>query len=694
MKIDNSSGKNVSDRSQSNISMLGIAIILIGFIFISTAGNCHARQKKENQASKANFSFAYMSDIHIALEAKAIEDAEACVTDINSNPQIAFSIIAGDITEFGTDEEIALAKSIFDKLEKPYYIVAGNHDAKWSESGCNTFLKIFGYEEFEFDHQGIKFIGTNSGPNMRMAPALLPRESMVWLDSISKAIDPLQPVIFVNHYPMDSSMLNYTQVLDVLKRMNTQLIMNGHWHQNRAMVYEGIPGVIGRSTMCTGKEGPGYNIVKIEGSAITLSERIAAGTKAVKAVTTGGEKAIRDKNNRIEVKAKSNTPWHTLRMSRGAAFDNTIEYWREDYAINKEYPNVKPVWKRQDNSDIGGGATLVGKYTEGIKKESKTRVVYANTAGYVYALSAFDGSVVWSYKAGGKIFSTPAVSDGIVVFGCSDNNVYALDLNNGNLKWIYECGKSVLGSPAIMGGIVYIGASDHCFRALNLKSGALVWNYNKVKGFIEARAYADKEQVVIGDWANTLYSFNPKSGKLQWEWTKKGSRMLSPAAVFPEKAHGKIFIATPERVSYAIDAKTGGQLWRARGGRESVGLSPQKDVYYIKSMLDTVFAYSTTETVKNAQGKIVPKTKWAVNAGFGYEIAPTPITSIAAEGKDGEGLLFVPTDKGNIVALNCKDGSIAWKHKFSMALINYIVPLGNHRILVSAMDGYVGIIEY
>ncbi len=667
--------------SNKVLSTLCITLALTGLISISSASECAAQEKAENRASKANFSFAYMSDIHIALGAKAIEDAEACVKDINANPNIAFSVIAGDITEFGSDEEIAMAKSIFDKLEKPYYIVAGNHDAKWSESGCNTFLKEFGYEEFEFDYQGIKFIGTNSGPNMRMAPALLPRESMVWLDSISKTIDPVQPVVFINHYPMDTSMLNYTQVLDVLKTMNTQLIMNGHWHQDRAMVYEGIPAMIGRSTMCTGKEGPGYNIVKVEGSTITFSERIAAGTRNVK-----GEK--------VAVKAKTKHPWHTLRMSNGPAFDNTIEYKREDYAINKEYPNVKPVWKRQDNSDIGGGATIVGKYSVGIEKESKTRVVYANTAGYVYALSAFDGSVVWSYKAGGKIFSTPAVSGGIVVFGCSDNNVYALDLNSGSLKWKYECGKSVLGSPAIMGGIVYIGASDHCFRALNLKSGKLVWNYDKIRGFIEARAFVDKEQVVIGDWKNSLYSFNPKSGKLQWEWQNRGSRMLSPAAVFPEKAHGKIFIATPERVSYAIDAKTGEQLWRARGGREAVGLSPEKDVYYIKTMLDTVFAYSTTETIKNAQGKTLPKTKWAVSAEYGYEIAPTTITSIAGEGKDGEGLLFIPTDKGNIVALNCKDGSIAWKHKFSMALINYIIPLGNHRILVSAMDGFVGILEY
>ena len=216
------------------------------------------------------FKFAYLSDTHIAEGAASIEDLQACINDINKNDELSFVVITGDITEFGADKEIELAKSIIDGLNKPYYVIAGNHDAKWSESGCNTFVKVFGYEEFEFDCQGIKFIGTNSGPNMRMAPALLPRESMVWLDSIANTIDKKQPVVFINHYPMDSSMLNYTNVLDELKKVNTQLIMGGHWHTNRAMVYEGIPGVIGRSTMKAGRPGAGYNIVEFNGSTVSL----------------------------------------------------------------------------------------------------------------------------------------------------------------------------------------------------------------------------------------------------------------------------------------------------------------------------------------------------------------------------------------------------------------------------------------
>ena len=616
-------------------------------------------------AGAQDFSFAYMTDVHISVGSTSVDDAKKCMADINKQKGLSFAIFAGDITEFGSDEEIKLAKEIFDELTIPYYIVAGNHDAKWSESGCNTFLEVFGYEMFDFEKDGIRFVGCNSGPNMRMAPALVPRETIVWLDSLSKKIDPAQPLIFINHYPMDTSVLNYTQVLDCLKNMNTQLIMNGHWHVDRAMEYEGIPGMIGRSTQHKGKRGPGYNIVKVKGSTITFSERVA-------------EPEITDK------------PWFTLRMSEGKPFKSNIEYPRPDFAMNENWPEVKQVWRRADNTDIGAAAVQSGKY-----------VVYANTSGIVYALDAATGNELWKYKTGGKIFSTPAVygnGDGAsVIIGSCDTYIYSLNIKTGKVNWKYKCNKSVLGSPTVYGGKVYIGASDHTFRALNAKTGKLVWENKDVKGFVEAKPFVDNQQVVIGDWANRLYSFNPSNGKLQWEWQVKGSRMLSPAAVWPIKANGNIIFATPERVTYGLDAKTGKQLWRIRGGRESVGLSPDKQHYYVKVMKDSVYAYTTQMVAVSSQMQKMtmgPLKKWGTNAEFGYEIAPTPITSVPYGGKDNKGLVFVPTDKGNIIALNHKDGSIAWKHKVSFALINYIQPLDGNRLLVSTMDGIVTVLEY
>ncbi|MBR0030110.1 MAG: metallophosphoesterase, partial [Bacteroidales bacterium] len=189
--------------------------------------------------------FAFLTDTHLSPGSYAFTDLRRCIADINSQDSLDFAIFGGDVTDFGSDEEIAAAKALMDSLRIPYKVVAGNHDAKWSESGCNTFKNVFGYEHFEFEAGGWRFLGCNSGPDMRMAPALLPRESMEWL----KGLEPGRKSVFINHYPQDTSVLNYFDVTRALKRAGVRFEIGGHWHQNRSLSYDGIPAVLGRSTL-------------------------------------------------------------------------------------------------------------------------------------------------------------------------------------------------------------------------------------------------------------------------------------------------------------------------------------------------------------------------------------------------------------------------------------------------------------
>src|SRR5690606_23035104 len=120
-------------------------------------------------AQEGVITFVHLTDTHIGNPTSA-EDLRRSVQDINANDAIQFVIISGDITEFGSDEEIALARQILDSLNIPWYIIPGNHDSNWSESGANTFKKVFGSETFSFMAGKYLFAGTHSGPNMRMSP--------------------------------------------------------------------------------------------------------------------------------------------------------------------------------------------------------------------------------------------------------------------------------------------------------------------------------------------------------------------------------------------------------------------------------------------------------------------------------------------------------------------------------------------
>ena len=63
-------------------------------------------------AQAQDFSFAYMTDVHISVGSTSVDDARKCMADINRQKGLSFAIFAGDITEFGSDEEIKLAKEI------------------------------------------------------------------------------------------------------------------------------------------------------------------------------------------------------------------------------------------------------------------------------------------------------------------------------------------------------------------------------------------------------------------------------------------------------------------------------------------------------------------------------------------------------------------------------------------------------
>lgn len=96
---------------------------------------------------------------------------------------IAFVVLTGDITELGTNEELELAKQILDSLNIPWYIIPGNHDTGWSESGGDMFTTVFGYDKFSFEYNGIRFLGCASGPYVRMSDGHVPRSAVNWLDA-------------------------------------------------------------------------------------------------------------------------------------------------------------------------------------------------------------------------------------------------------------------------------------------------------------------------------------------------------------------------------------------------------------------------------------------------------------------------------------------------------------------------------
>jgi len=89
--------------------------------------------------------------------------------------------------------------------------------------------------------------------------------------------------------------------------------------------------------------------------------------------------------------------------------------------------------------------------------------------GLLFAFDALGGRQLWTFKAGGAIRSSAAVSaeDGILYFGCNDGHLYALDANSGRERWKFKTGGKVTSSPCVADGVVYVGSDDGYLYAIH-----------------------------------------------------------------------------------------------------------------------------------------------------------------------------------------------------------------------------------
>ena len=605
-----------------------LALTLICYLSIGSAQN--------------SFKFAQVTDTHVGGSSGA-EDLKRTVADLNLLKDIDFVILSGDVTEFGSDEELQLAKVILDELKLPLYVLPGNHDSNWSESGANSFRKVFGGETFFFEHKGFQFIGTTSGPNMRMSPGQIPRENIVWLDSIFKAHPNKEtPLISINHYPLDSSLNNWYELTDRLHERNIQFALCGHGHNNKLYNWDGIPGVMGRSNLRAKASVGGYNIITLSKDSVIYQER-----------TPG-----------METKAA----WLKLPLGK---LNFQAKYKRPDFSVNKS-SSAKLAWQYVNDGDLGAGFSSDGKLA-----------FTGNTIGELFALDLQTGTRKWVFQTQGKIYSTPAVEKGIVVVGSSDNFIYGVESKTGKELWKVQANKAVLGSPRIYKGKVYIGASDGIFRCLDLKTGREVWSFDQVKNYVSTLPTIADGKVIFGSWGNGFYALDVHSGKLIWEWdNERTNRMFSAAACYPVVANGRVFLVAPDRFMTALDLKTGKVIWREKKDeyrvRESMGLSYDKKYVYAKTMDGELIGVPVTSSFMDVS--------WKSKLKLPYELTPSAIFS----NKD---LIVVPNNSGLVSAVHPKTGEVLWQYKISNAMVN--PPLVTKKyILASSMDGKIVKLTY
>ena len=587
------------------------------------------------------FSFALLTDTHISTSnPRPMEDLQRSIADINQNPEIEFVVVTGDLTESGDRASIEAIKAALEQLHVPFYAASGNHETTWSESGVMDFSRVFGDSRFAFSHNGMYFIGFNSGPVIRMADGHVAPQDIAWLkhnlDSVSKAGE--APIFVFTHYPLKNGDVdNWYDVTDVLRQHNVQCVMGGHYHRNLVFDCDGIADVLNRSNMRGNDTINGYSI-------ITVTDSIRFHEKRIGQVMQ---------------------QWLSLPFGK-KEYGVSDASLRPDFSVNKAYKQVKRVWHKSLRGGIYSTPVTDGK-----------SLFVGDDVGVMYSIDQKTGATNWTFDTGMRIVGSPAVSDGVVVFGSTNYNIYGLDAKTGEELWHVATNQAVMGAATIHEGIAYIGGGDGRMFAIDIHTGKVKWTFDELKNYVLTRPLVYEDQLYFGTWDTHFYSLNLADGSMVWKWNNgKSNPKLSPASVWPVAANGKVFITAPDRYFTCLDAETGAEIWRTNEYkvRETVGLSEDGKTVYSKCMWDTIVALDAASDDVQL--------RWASHADFGYEHNP-------AMPLEKDGTLWVSTKNGLLFGMDAQTGEVRWRHKIGNSILNTPLPLSGKDCIFTSSEGTI-----
>lgn len=167
----------------------------------------------------------------------------------------------------------------------------------------------------------------------------------------------------------------------------------------------------------------------------------------------------------------------------------------------------------------------------------------------------------WRYPRGenkfiGAIVGNLVIIEDTLYVGSSDGKVYALDVVSGNEKWQFQTGGKIWTSPAIKNGVVYIGSHGDKIHALSCQDGSLLWEI-ELPAAIASSPVASGNKVFFGTFDHYLYAVDSANGKEKWKFKGENWFWASPVV-----KNNIVYAGCLDHTIYALDAGTGKVLWQ------------------------------------------------------------------------------------------------------------------------------------
>ncbi len=277
-------------------------------------------------------------------------------------------------------------------------------------------------------------------------------------------------------------------------------------------------------------------------------------------------------------------------------------------------------------------------------------VLYVGSdGGNIFALNQTTGVEIWTYSITGQRvdYSSPTVSDGIIYIGSYsytyndnyttinyDGYLNALNASDGRLVWQDHIG-AVVSSQAVVNGVVYAGsmsgnASRGSVFALNAANGAQIWSV-QTEAVVSSPAVVNNV-VYIASINGTVYALNSLTGNKVWNYQTNEQIMGSPAI-----SSGVVYIdglSNNDHALFALDAYTGNQLWT----------SPVGAAFSSPTVADGVVFVGSTDGAVYAVNDSTGSTVWSYHSSSHAYVYSSPCVV--------EGVVYIGSADGNVYAIS------------------------------------------
>src|SRR5713226_2424466 len=284
---------------------------------------------------------------------------------------------------------------------------------------------------------------------------------------------------------------------------------------------------------------------------------------------------------------------------------------------------------------------------------------------------------MWRFATGSFVYSSPAVSDGLVFVTSYDMNAYAIDEYSGQQKWSFYTGSVIFSSPAVANGMVYFASRNGgILYALNEQTGSEVWGRIYANYFIASSPVVADGKVFYSSWCaascfqnGQFVALDANTGAVVWANATLPSSSVSSS---PAVDNGRVFFGLDDGSVTALNETTGKAIWRVVPGG-AVTIRNALAIAYGRIYIGTATRFFALDEMTGA-------TDWSFNTG----------NSNSTSAVVSNGVVYFGTGKGNIYAVNATTGAQKWVATTGAAVSSSpALSLGSNMVLVGSNDHYL-----